>query len=127
MRHTKDGYLPEPPLYKTEMAPERLMYGSGELYARHYKAWLKNRSDPDKVSKMFSEQDVEKVGEINRALLNHGYRPRGVDHNGNVVFAIITTGNDVRLNPGGENKSNRIPDSNEIKQRIAELRQKFAA
>lgn len=123
----ENGYLKEPPLHKTNKTPDEILCEYRELFARHYKLWLKNKAEPEKVTKMFKEEEIETVGRINKELLDNGYRPRGLDSNGNVRFAIITTGNNIRLAPGNGKHASRPADAAEVKRKIAELRQKFAA
>lgn len=116
--------MKEPPLYSINgVTPKNIVGLDFDLYSRHFQAWVKNESDPGKIEKMFSNDELERIGNINKSLLDYGFRPRYISQ-GKVVFGIICSGNRRQIRPEIE-PSVQASSPDHARDMIREIREKL--
>lgn len=80
-------YLKEPPMIPTFETPDSILGDELQLYTKHYRLWMKG---PEQVDKQLQRYEIQKVAELNMALLNNGFRPLYLDSKGEIVWGIAT-------------------------------------
>ena len=91
------GLLKCPPLFITDQSPKSILGEDKKLFTKHFKLWTKNHGDTDKLFKLFSEEEIDRIGHLNTKLLDHGFRPLRFEESGEIQWGIVTSADNVRV------------------------------
>ena len=78
------------PLIPARKSIEEILGDDENLFQRHYESWQKCDGQQSKLYRLFSEREISQIKEINKELLENGYRVMGISPTETLEWGLIT-------------------------------------
>ena len=94
--YDSDSFQPSNHIFKgkpyvpTSKSPEDILGNEEGLFRRHFELWQKYESQPGQIHRSFSEQELSRIGEINKQLLDNGYRVAGISTSDQLEWSLVS-------------------------------------